>query len=85
LLTDLAATNGIQLENAEVLINYGLNKVRFLAPVKVNDEIRARVVLKGFEEKRPKQFLITVEVTIEIKGGDKPALITDWITMVVAG
>jgi acyl dehydratase len=85
LLTDLAATNGIQLDNTEMLVNYGMNKVRFLAPVKVNDEIRARVILKGFEEKRPQQFLITLEVTIEIKGQDKPALITDWITMAITG
>jgi len=83
LLTDLAATNGIQLDNAGMLINYGLNKVRFLAPVKVDGEIRARVVLRGFEEKRPGQFLVTTEVTIEIKGEDKPALIAEWLTMAI--
>jgi len=83
LLTDLAGTNGIQLENAVMVINYGMNKVRFLAPVKVDDEIRARIVLNDFEEKRPKQFLITTEVTIEIKGEDKPALVAEWLTMAI--
>ncbi len=83
LLTDLAAANGIQLEDAVMVVNYGLNKVRFLAPVKVNDKIRARVVLNNFEEKRSKQFLITVAVTIEIKGQDKPALIAEWLTMAI--
>jgi len=83
LLTDLAAGNGVQLEDAVMVVNYGLNKVRFLAPVKVNDEIRARIVLNDFEEKRSKQFLITVAVTIEIKGQDKPALIAEWLTMAI--
>ncbi len=83
LLTDLAGTNGIQLENAVMVINYGMNKVRFLAPVKVDDEIRARIFLIDFEEKRPKQFLITTKVTVEIKGEDKPALVAEWLTMSV--
>ncbi len=83
LLTDLAGTNGIQLENAVMVINYGMNKVRFLAPVKVDDESRARIVLNDFEEKRPKQFLITTGVTIEIKGEDKPALVAEWLTMAI--
>ena len=85
LLTDLSEANGVQLENAVMLINYGLNKVRFLAPVKVDDEIRARIVLNDFEEKRPKQFLVTTGITIEIKGQDKPALIADWLTMAITG
>ena len=81
LLTDLAGKNGFQLDNTELVINYGVNKLRFLAPVKGNDEIRARIVLNNFEEKRPKQFLITTEVTVEIKGKDKPALVVEWLTM----
>lgn len=83
LLTDLAANNGIQLENTAMLINYGFNVVRFLAPVKVDDEIRARIVLNAFEEKRPKQFLVTSGITIEIKGEDKPALVAEWLTLVM--
>ncbi len=81
LLTDLAAKNGIQLENSAMQINYGLNKVRFLNPVKVDDEIRARVILNGVEEKRSGHFLVTTQVTIEIKGEDKPALVAEWLTM----
>ena len=76
-----AATNGIQIENVEMLINYGFDKVRFLAPVKVDDEIRARIVLRDFVEKRPKQYLVTAAITIEIKGEDRPALVADWLTM----
>lgn len=85
LLTDLAATNGIQIENVEMLINYGFDKVRFLAPVKVDDEIRARIVLRDFVEKRPKQYLVTAAITIEIKGEDRPALVADWLTMAMTG
>ena len=83
LFTHLAGTDGIQLENAVMLVNYGMNKLRFLTPVKVDDEIRARIVLNDFEEKRPGQFLITTGVTIEINGEDKPALVAEWLTMAI--
>jgi len=83
LLGDLAGANAIQIENTVMVINYGMNKVRFLTPVKVDDEIRARIILIGFEEKNPNQFLITTKVTIQIKGEDKPALVAEWLTMAV--
>ena len=62
-------------------INYGSNKVRFLQPVKVGSEVRAHVKLKAIDEKRPGQILTTSEVTVEIRGEDKPALVAETLAL----
>ncbi|MEX1034207.1 MAG: MaoC family dehydratase [Cellvibrionaceae bacterium] len=71
------------VENVAVRINYGLNKVRFLSPVRVGSKIRARYKFLGFEEKRPGQFLLSHEVTVEIQGVEKPAMIAESLGMAV--
>lgn len=71
------------LEDVAVRINYGLNKVRFLSPVPVGSRIRARYKFLGFEEKRPGQVLMSHEVTIEIEGTEKPAMIAETLGMSV--
>lgn len=60
-------------------INYGFNKLRFLTPVKSGQRIRGQFKLLELAEKRPGQWQQTVEATVEIEGGDKPALIAEWI------
>ncbi len=62
-------------------MNYGFDKIRFLAPVKVNSKVRAVAKLKDAGEKNPGQFLLTAEYTVEIEGQPKPALIADWMVM----
>ena len=64
----------------QMSVNYGFNKVRFLSPVKSGKRIRGHVKLTELAEKRPGQWQQTIEVTIEIEGEDKPALIAEWIT-----
>jgi acyl dehydratase len=81
LLTDLAGKNGIHLDDTTFVVNYGINKLRFLSPVKVDDQVRARVTLNEFEEKRPGQYLITMGVVIELQNQEKPALIAEWLVM----
>ncbi|MGQ9426480.1 MaoC family dehydratase [Gilvimarinus sp. F26214L] len=71
------------VEDVAVRINYGLNKVRFLNPVPVRSKIRARYKFLGFEEKRPGQLLLSHEVTIEIQGIEKPAMIAEALGMSV--
>ena len=61
-------------------VNYGGNKVRFLAPVKSGKRVRAHFKLLELVEKRPGQWQETMETTIEIEGEDKPALIAEWMT-----
>lgn len=68
-------------EGLKMGMNYGFDKIRFLAPVKVNSDVRAVAVLKEVTEKKPGQFLFNVEMTIEIKGEEKPALLADWLLM----
>lgn len=84
LLSMLTSKNGgIKLDNAVMGINYGLDKVRFINPVKVGSNIRARFELVSAEEKKPKHYLIKHNVTVEIEGEEKPALIAEWLGMSV--
>lgn len=65
--------------------NYGFNRLRFVTPVRTGSRVRARFVLKGFEEKAPKQYTSTYDVTVEIEGLGKPALVAEWLTVAVVG
>lgn len=76
---------GLKLENTVMGINYGLDKVRFLNPVKSGAKIRARFELASAEEKKPGNYLLKHNVTVEIDGEDKPALIAEWLGMTVVG
>lgn len=71
------------VEDTAVRVNYGLNKVRFLSPVRVGSKIRARYTFLNFEEKRPGQVLLSHEVSIEIEGVEKPAMIAETLGMVI--
>lgn len=81
LLSQFSEQTGIVLEGIKMGVNYGFDKMRFLAPVPSGSKVRGRFVLKAAEEKRPGQYLITYTVTVEIDGGEKPALIADWLSM----
>lgn len=86
LMSMLSSMNGgIKLENSVMGINYGLDKVRFINPVKVNQKIRARFELASAEEKKPNHYLMNHNVTVEIEGEEKPALIAEWLGMTVVG
>lgn len=62
-------------------MNYGFDKLRFMAPVKTGKRVRARAKLLAADEKKPGQWLLKFEYTIEIEGEDKPALIAEWLLM----
>jgi acyl dehydratase len=66
--------------NARMGVNYGFDKVRFVTPVRSGSRIRAVTTIAAIEEKRPGQFQQRLEVTVEIEGADKPALIAAWLT-----
>ena len=74
-----------KLENTVMGINYGFDKLRFINPVKVDSRIRGRFRLLSAEEKKPGQYLLKHEVTVEIEGEEKPALIAEWLGMTVVG
>ena len=69
-----------RLDGIKMGVNYGGNKTRFLAPVRVGKRVRGRFKLLSMEEKRPGQFQQSMEFTLEIEGEEKPALIAEWIT-----
>jgi len=61
-------------------VNYGLDKVRFPAPVRAGSRIRARAEVLGAEDVGPSAVQLKVRVTIEIEGGDKPACVADTLS-----
>ncbi|HZC37304.1 MAG TPA: MaoC family dehydratase [Sphingomicrobium sp.] len=67
----------------KMAVNYGLDRVRFLAPVKSGSRVRGRFVLDSAEEKAPGQVLMRHLVTVEIDGADKPALTAVWLTLLI--
>lgn len=77
--------SGVKLlpQGTKVEVNYGTDKVRFLAPVPVGSQIRARVALAGVTERRPGQYLIKRAITVEIKGGQRPALVAESLTLAI--
>lgn len=62
-------------------MNYGFDKIRFLAPVKTGAKVRAVATLKSVTEKNPGQFLFAADYVIEIEGESKPALMCEWLLM----
>ncbi|MFK7828561.1 MAG: MaoC family dehydratase [Congregibacter sp.] len=72
-------------ENVVMGINYGFNKVRFLAPVRAGKRVRAHRELIAVDQKDDNRFLLTHAVSVEIEGEDTPALVAEWLSMVVCG
>jgi acyl dehydratase len=64
-------------------INYGLDRVRFPAPVPVNSRIRARQVLVSVEQKDERTLQLTHRTTVEIDGEQKPACVAEWVTRAI--
>lgn len=85
LLSQFSEQAGIVIEGIKMGVNYGFEKVRFLAPVKVGKKVRGVFTLKSVDEKRPGQFLLTYSISVEIDGEEKPALIADWMAMQFTG
>lgn len=81
LLVKLSGGMRVIPAGTKMAINYGLNKVRFLTPVKVGSKIRNRSVLKEVQEKEGGRVLMAFENTIEIEGEAKPALVAETLTM----
>jgi len=79
LLSRMAAEATLLPEELKMAINYGFDRVRFLAPVRSGKRVRGRFMLDSAEEKAPGQWLIRHTVTVEIEGEEKPALTAQWL------
>lgn len=71
------------LANRAMGINYGLDKVRFLNPVRAGSRVRAHYKLADVTQRSPKELLFKYEVTVEIEGQERPALIAESLGMAV--
>ena len=88
LCLSLVATTHLQLgiapPDTDQVLNYGLDRVRFMAPVKAGARVRNRVELIAADAKGPGRVLIKTRNTIAIEGEDKPALVAELLTMLIA-
>ena len=64
-------------------VNYGFEKVRFVAPVRAGRRIRGRFRLEGLTQRSAREYQSRKAVTVEIEGEEKPALIADWLSLYV--
>ena len=69
-------------DNAKMTVNYGLDRVRFIAPVRAGSRIRGRFILDAVEDKAPGQLLLRHTVTVDIEHHDKPALTAQWLGLI---
>ena len=81
MLSHFAEEFSLLIDGFYMGLNAGFDKVRFLQPVTVNSRIRAHAKILSIEEKKPGQFRLSTEVTIEIEGVDTPALVAEWISV----
>ena len=82
LLSQMAAHAMLAPDGRKMAVNYGFDRVRFLAPVRSGNRVRGRFTLAAMNEKRPGQWQFTHHVTVEIDGEEKPALTADWIGLI---
>ncbi|RON21233.1 dehydratase [Pseudomonas brassicacearum] len=68
-------------EGVKMVVNYGLDSVRFIQPVKVDSKVRLKVELSDATEKKPGQWLLKAICTLEIDGSDKPAYIAESLSL----
>jgi acyl dehydratase len=85
LTLSIVAATALEIFDGKVafagFLNYGLDKVRFINPVKVNARVRNRLKIVGVEPKGPGRTLVTTENTLEIEGEEKPALVATALGM----
>jgi len=79
LLSRMAAEATLLPDRLKMAVNYGFDRVRFLAPVRSGKRVRGRFTLDSVVEKAPGQYLMRHTVTVEIEGEDKPALTAEWL------
>ena len=83
MVAPLSMQIGILPKDAAAGLNYGVDKVRFLAPVPAGARVRLRVVLAGVEAKDGGQTIMKTRNTLEIEGSEKPALVAETLALVI--
>ncbi|HTJ68873.1 MAG TPA: MaoC family dehydratase [Actinospica sp.] len=70
------------VEGARLSVNYGLNKLRFITPVKVGSRVRARVSIASVEDVPGDALQVTAAVTVELEGAPKPAAVAETLSRI---
>jgi acyl dehydratase len=70
------------IEGTTMGVNYGFDKLRFISPVRAGSRVRGRFVLAEAKLRKPRELQSRTNVTVEIEGEDKPALVADWIGLI---
>jgi acyl dehydratase len=83
MVVKLCEGNGVMPENMVMGLNYGFDKVRFLAPVRAGKRVRASIEVLDVQQKDANRFLMKQGITVEIEGEETPALVAEWLTMAV--
>ena len=83
MIAPLAMQIGVIPKDAAAGLNYGIDKVRFLAPVPAGARVRLRVVLAGIEPKEGGQVIMKTQNTLEVEGSEKPALIAETLALLI--
>ena len=84
LLAALSIEIGLIPADAKAGLNYGLDKVRFMTPVKAGARVRSRVTLASVERKAGGRILVKTANELQIDGEEKPALIAETLAMLMA-
>ncbi|CAL8480296.1 MaoC family dehydratase [Caballeronia novacaledonica] len=84
LLATLAIEVGIIPADASAALNYGLDKVRFMAPVRSGSRVRSRVMLTDVERKSGGRIIVRADNALQVEGEEKPALIAQTLVMILA-
>ncbi|WGD49120.1 MaoC family dehydratase [Bradyrhizobium sp. CB1650] len=66
-------------------VNYGFDKLRFISPVRAGKRVRGRFVLAEAKLRKPNELQSRTNVTVEIEGEDKPALVAEWLGLIYFG
>jgi acyl dehydratase len=83
LVAPLAMELGVVPPDAAAGLNYGLDKVRFLAPVKAGTRVRNRVNVLSVDAQNGDRMLLKLQCTLEIEGEAKPALVAEMLCMLI--
>lgn len=83
LIAPLGMELGLAPVDASAVLNYGLDKVRFLAPVKSGSRVRLQLSMTGVEPKDDGRLLIRGTAVLEIENSQTPALVAETLTLVV--
>jgi acyl dehydratase len=83
LLVHLNSQHALVPEGVKMVVNYGSDKVRFLSPVRVGSRIRSQQKILDVSHRGGNNWLVKIEVSVDIEGGNKPALLAELLMLYI--